>query len=193
MPFQNLPAYDAGDLSFGPGVIKIALAGTTPADDVGAVDVGMTLSHSVDPLDALQGTPRRIIASFRQTEGVTFAFTGLQWNLANLKKYLGGGTYAEGPPETFGFGGSLRYTEVSPFLQHNMPPAAGSTVGDTIEIRIWRARSAGDMPITFGEDLHNFPVTFQALDAGYEWGNDTCTEITGAERYYRMTRIVAPA
>lgn len=188
----NLPAYDADQLSFGPGVIYLALAGTTPADDVGAVDTGMTLTHSVDALDALQGSPRRIIASFRQAEAVTFAFTGLEWKFVNLKQYLGGGEYAAGPPETFGFGGSLRFIEVSLLLRHQMPPNPGKTVGDCIEIRVWKARSVGDMAMVFGEDLHNFPVSFQALDAGYEWGNPSCPAITGAERYYRATRIAAP-
>lgn len=188
----NLPTYDADQLSFGPGVVYLALAGTTPTEDIGAVDTGMTLTHSVDALDAMQGTPRRIIASFRQAESVTFAFTGLEWNLANLEKYLGGGDHEAGPPETFGFGGSLRYTEVSMMLRHQMPPNPGKTVGDCIEIRIWKARAVGDMAFTFGDDLHNFPTSFQALDVGYEWGNPTCPAITGNERYYRMTRIAAP-
>lgn len=189
----NMPTVDDKQLSFGPGVVSMALAGVTPTGDVGAVDVGMVLTHSVDALDALQGSPRRIVASFRQAEGVTFAFTGLQWNLANMKMYVGGGEYAAGPPETFGFGGSLRFTEVSMLLKHQMPPNVGKTVGDTIEIRIWKARSIGDMPVAFTEDLHNFPVSFQALDTGYEWGNDTCAAITGNERYYRMTRVAAPS
>lgn len=189
MPF-NMPTYDANRLSFGPGVIFIAAAGITPASDVGAVDVGMAVTHSVEALDALQGSPRTLIASFRASESVTFAFSGLEWKLANLDKYLGGGLYNAGPPETFGFGGSLRYTEVSLLLRHQMPPNLGKTVGDCIEIRIWKARSVGDMALTFAEGLHTFPVTFQALDSGTAWD---FSSLSNGERYYRMTRIAAPA
>lgn len=188
MPF-NMPVYDADQLSFGPGVIYIAAQGTTPADDVGAVDVGMAVTHSVEALDALQGSPRTLVASFRASESVTFAFTGLEWDLANLEKYLGAGNYDAGPPETFGYGGDLRYTEVSLMLRHQMPPNPGKTVGDCIEIRIWKARSVGDMAMTFAEGLHTFPVSFMALDSGTSWD---LAALSNGERYYRMTRIAAP-
>lgn len=188
----NMPVYDADQLSFGPGVVYIAAQGTTPTDDVGAVDVGMAITHSVEALDALQGSPRTLVASFRASESVTFAFTGLEWNLANLTKYLGAGLYDEGPDETYGFGGNLRFTEVSLKLRHQMPPNVGKTVGDCIEIKIWRAKSVGDMAMTFAEGLHTFPVSFTALDASNEWGNPLCRALSDGERYYQMTRIAAP-
>lgn len=182
----NLPSYDEKNFSFGPGVVYIGVAGQTPSSDVGAVDVGMTLTHATDLLDVQQGNPRELVESFRTVENVTFAFTGLEWKIENLDKYIGGGSVSG---DTFKYGGSLRTTQVSLRLVHQMPPAAGKTVGSTVIIDIWKARPVGDLAITFGMDLHNFPVTFNAMQASKDWTGEPLAE---GERYYRLQIQKAP-
>lgn len=182
----NVPSYDTGNLSFGPGVVYIGATGTTPTTDVGAVDVGMALAHAVELLDVQQGNPRELIESFRTVETVTFTFTGLEWKVANLDKFLGGG---EVSGDTFKYGGSLRSTHLSLKLVHQMPPASGHTVGSTVIIDVWDSRSAGDLTMTFGMDLHNFPVSVAALNKTTDWGGVT---LSAGQQYYKLQIQEAP-
>lgn len=182
----NVPSYDADLLSFGPGMVYLGAAGATPTSDVGAVDEGMALAHAVEVLDVQQGNPRRLIKSFRTGETVTFAFSGFEWKIANLEYYLGAGTRAG---DLFKFGGDISFTEVSLRLVHQMPPLAGASVGSTVILDIWRARSNGDLTLTFGADLHSFPVTFTALQGTTDWAS---VALAQGEEYYKMTIQYAP-
>lgn len=177
----NVPTYDSDLLSFGPGIVWIGAVGATPLSDIGAVDEGMTLAHAIEVLDVQQGNPRRLIKSFRTSETVTFAFAGFEWKIANLPYYLGAGSQAG---DTFKFGGDIAFTEAALRLQHQTPPIGGDTVGSTIFIDIWRARSNGDLSLTFGADLHSFPVTFTALQATEDWAS---VALAQGEEYYKMT------
>lgn len=187
----NVPAYDADLLSFGPGVVWISAVGTTPRDSeatsaVGAIDEGMTLAHAVEVLDVQQGNPRRLIKSFRTSETVTFAFAGFEWKMDKLPLYLGGGSESG---DILKFGGDIAFNEVSLQLQHQTPPIGGDTVGSTIFIDIWRARANGDLSLTFGADLHSFPVTFTALQATKDF---LLVPLAQGEEYYKMTMQVHP-
>ena len=185
----NVPTYDADLLSFGPGVVYIGASGSSPwgsslekTADVGAVDEGMVLTHSVEVLDVLQGNPRQLIKSFRTLETVTFAFTGFEWKISNLDKYLGAG-HVSG--NEFAFGGDVSFTECSLRLRHQAPPESGQTVGATVTIDIWKARSNGDLALTFGGELHQFPLTFTALQADKNWVGES---LAAGYQYYRITR-----
>jgi hypothetical protein len=182
----NVPTYHTDRLSFGPGVIFIGTAGATPTTDIGAVDEGMTLTHGVELLDVRQGNPGRLIKSFRTSDSVTFAFSGFEWNLDNLPKLLGAG-HTSG--DEFGYGGDLSITEVSLKLVHQMPPKSGAAVGSTVIIEIWKARANGDLTMTFGADLHSFPVTFSALHSTQNWWLE---DLDSGHEYYRMTYQQAP-
>ena len=187
----NVPKYDSDLLSFGPGVVWISAVGTTPrqnedASAVGAIDEGMTLAHAIEVLDVQQGNPRRLIKSFRTSETVTFAFAGFEWKMDKLPFYLGAGTEAGG---VLKYGGDIAFTEVSLQLQHQTPPIGGDSVGSTILIDIWRARSNGDLSMTFGADLHSFPVTFTALQATQDF---LLNPLAQGEEYYKMTMQVHP-
>ena len=182
----NVPSYDTGNLSFGPGIVYIGAEGATPSADIGAIDVGMALAHAPELLDVMQGNPRELIESFRVAEVVTFAFSGFEWKVDNLDKLLGGG---EVSGDTFRYGGSLRSTKLSLKLVHQMPPAVGKTVGSTVIIDIWKARSAGDLTMTFGMDLHSFPVTVAALHSATDWGG---VALTAGQQYYRLQIQEAP-
>jgi hypothetical protein len=141
----------------------------------------MALSHAVEVLDVQQGNPRRLIKSFRTSETVTFAFAGFEWKIANLPYYLGAGHQSG---DTFKFGGDISFQEAALTLQHQTPPIGGDAVGSTIIIDIWRARANGDLAMTFGADLHSFPVTFTALQATRDWADEVLAQ---GEEYYKMT------
>ena len=183
----NVPSYTTEKLSFGPGVVYIGAAGETPVTDIGAVDEGMSLTHSVELLDILQGNPRQLIESLRLSESVAFAFSGFEWNIDNLPELLGAGQVTG--TDEFGYGGDLRSIHCSLKCVHQMPPAAGATLGGTVIIEIWDSRAARDMAITFGMDLHNFPVTFNAINTTTDWGGSALAE---GVQLYRMTIQQAP-
>jgi len=182
----NLPDYNADKLSFGPGVVLFGVAGETPGTDVGAVDEGMTLTHAVEVLDVLQGAPRRIVKSFRLGDTVTFAFAGFEWTIENFPELLGAG-HVSG--DEYGYGGDLSIQEVSLRLRHNMPPKTGASVGSTLTIDIFRARSNGDLTLTFGAEIHSFPATFTALQSTEDWAGNA---LDSGEEYYKMTLQEAP-
>lgn len=189
----NVPSYDADLLSFGPGIVYMGTAGACPwgisaqsTADIGAVDEGMVLTHATEVLDVNQGNPRQLIKSFRTSETVTFAFTGFEWLAANMDDYLGAG-HVSG--NNFSYGGDVSFNEVSLRLQHAAPPQAGATVGATIIIDIWEARADGNLALTFGADLHGFPVTFTALQASTDW---LLAPLAAGYQYYKMQIIPAP-
>lgn len=173
-------------MSFGPGVIYIGTVGTTPLSDIGAVNEGMTLAHEIEPLEVIQGSPDKVIREFRDEEDVALSFQALQWYLSNLDQYLGAGTVSG---DEFGFGGDIDFVEASLRLVHQMPPLSGATVGSTITIDVWRARSDGDLEIDFSEGIHDFPLDFIALPASQDWAGNALAQ---GEEKYRIALDQAP-
>jgi hypothetical protein len=55
------------------------------------------------------------------------------------------------------FGGDLSFTEVAIQLTHSTPKGA------TITIDIYKAQGNGAVEMTFGDDVHNFPMEFAAM------------------------------
>lgn len=183
---NNIPDYDVNDLSFGPGIIYIGVEGTTPATDIGAVNEGMELEHSIESLDVEQGNPRELIEGFRMEEMVNFTFIGFEWNVDNLGKFLGSD---EGSGDTFRYGGNLLPISLSLRLVHQMPPASGKIIGSTIIIDIWKARSEEDLEIDFGMDLHDFPVSVDAEYSATDWAGNILSD---GQHYYKMQIQKAP-
>lgn len=190
----NVPSYEPLKFSFGPGVLYLAglTAGGVGAvvdpgdlEDVGAVRSGGTFNVSRTVLDVPQGSPITTVKQFITAESASLSVNGLEWDLSQLRLALGAGVVDEvGPPETFGFGGDLNIVDTAVKFVHVMPS------GYTVTLRIWQAQSSADMTVTFGDDLHEFPYAFNALNAANEWS--TSTGSTGAalatdEQLFRIT------
>ena len=169
----NLPTYDTTKLSFGMGILKIAAlntAGNTTAiiTDVGAVKEGATLTITRTKLKAKQGNPQQIIKEFVTEESVVLNVAGMEWNLPNLAKALGGGAVTG--TTSLKLGGDMDMSSVAVLFQHRTP------AGDTIHIRLWKANGSGEMSTTFGNDLHNFPYSFEAIVGASDWSGSALAD-----------------
>jgi len=179
----NVPVFDTGRLSFGPGILYIgkhapSAAGGTPTIDIGSVRSGMTLTTTRTRLDVKQGSPATTIKTYVTAEEVRLEITGIEFNLSNLALALGAGvTSVSGKTEFFGFGGDMDVTDISLKFVHRTP------AGATEEIRIWKAQGGGELARAFGDDVHEFPYTFIAVESPVDWLNQP---LPNKQRLYQI-------
>lgn len=178
MPF-NMPTYDTKRLSIGPGIVYLGPLGSTPTVDVGAIRPGSQLVTRRTALDADQGFPAVPIATFVTEEDVVLNFTTIEWNLQNLYRALGGGTYTTtASKDTFSFGGDVNMAEVAIKVVHKTP------AGTTLEVYVWRGRGNGEVAVSFNEGIHEFPYSFTALHTTTDWNGASLPDVG------QMARIV---
>lgn len=164
MAWANVPQYNTENYSFGQGILYVGASGATPTVDVGAIrgDGKLTVTRTV--LEVLQGAPQRLTAQFVTKEEVSFAVTSIEWNVQNLQYALGAGVVTTGASEDdFEFGGDMNMDNIAVRAVHTMP------VGHTIEVYLWKAQGSGEISVTFGDDLQEFPYTFKAVHSGSDW------------------------
>lgn len=164
----NIPTVTKERLSFGPGVLKLALAGITPTEEIGAVRSGAVLSIIRTPLDLLQGSPQTLKESYCIKEEVSLKVSGLEWYLPTLAKMLGAGEVTG--TSVLEFGGDMGITNVALRFEHKTPS------GQCIILDIFKARGSGALDITYGDDWHEFPYTFNALEALTDWTGATLAD-----------------
>jgi len=164
----NVPSYNVKRLSFGPGILYLGAAGTTPTTDVGAVRAGATLAFTREKLEIKQGSPEQLIQQYVTAETVRLEVHGIEWNLENLRYALGAGEISSiSGGQQMDFGGDMTITNCSVKFVHQMP------AGGTVEVDIWKAQGQGEIEITFGMDPHEFPYVFLALVADTDWAGNT--------------------
>lgn len=169
MPGYNVPSYTTSNISIGPGVLFLAVAGTTPTVDVGAVRSG-ELTITREKLDVDQGFPAQAIVSYAVGEDVTLTINAIEWDFTHIAQALGSGVVTG--QTQLDFGGDPNFSEVALKYQHRM--AAGST----IVIDIWKANGSGELTTTFGDDVQEFPYSFTALNAANSWDGATLGDTT---------------
>jgi len=172
----NIPSYTVRNLSFGPGILYIAEYDDTndkptkPTIDVGAVKSGAELRVSRDILDAVVGSPLTVIRSFVRSETVELTVTSIEWKFDNLKRALGSGVIDDAN-STFRFGGDTSLKKYCLKFVHTTPD------GDQWVIKLWKANPVGELTITFGDDLHEFNMTWRALHSSRTWGESNSETI----------------
>lgn len=188
----NIPTnYDTDNFTFGPGVLfigvlangKASVAGLSEVTDissVGAVRSGGTFSVTRTKLEVNQGSPITLVKQFVTQETANITVNGIEWDLDRLRLALGAGvtTTTSGVTKQLGIGGDLNVVECAVKLTHDMPS------GGQITIKLWRAQGSGEMTVTFGDDLHEIPYSFDALECGATgWAGLT---LTPSERLFRI-------
>jgi hypothetical protein len=159
----NVPNYTTNNVSIGPGILYLAASGTTPTVDVGAVKGG-ELTITREKLAVEQGFPAQEIISYAIKETVTLTVQAIEWNFEHLAKALGAGVATA---TQFDFGGDINFTQAAVRFTHRIP------AGATITIDMWRCDGAGDMTTSFaGQDVHEFPYSFNALNATTDWASN---------------------
>ena len=88
------------------------------------------------------------------------------------------------------FGGELSFAEVALRLTHSTPKGA------TITVDVYKAQGTGAIEMTFGDDVHNFPMEFNAMvpfdpctKTVVDWSGNTL--LPGAQ-LFRITIVNAP-
>ena len=165
MPY-NVPTVTTNDISFGPAVLFLGAAGTTPTTQVGSItEDGVTIEISSEKRQISQGNPKMPVYSFSQTQGVVAKVTGIEWNYLNFAASLGAGvTTVSGSNETFSFGGDPLVTRQAMHIQHYMAQS-----GNTLNVYIWEAVSEGGLTMPFGQDEHMFELSFIAQRVADDW------------------------
>lgn len=163
----NVPSYDTTRFSFGPGILYMGVAGTTPLVDIGAVKGDAELSIQRNVLEMKQGSPQTLVKKFAVEENVSLKVTGVEWDLDNISYALGAGTTSiSGANEILEFGGDLTFSQRALRYVHIAPD------GSTIDLQIFLAEGSGEMAIAYKEtDFHEFPYTFNALEASVNFSN----------------------
>jgi hypothetical protein len=120
--------------SFGPAVVALGVAGTTPSDNVGLIgEDGVEFEFMSESRDIVQGNPKIPIKSFFVAQNVMVRFTSIEWAAYRLAWALGtGATSVSGTNEIYRFGGGPCPTELACHIQHRKCTAA-----HTINYRLW--------------------------------------------------------
>lgn len=162
----NVPTYNSSNFSFGPGRLFLGAVGATPTVDVGAItEDGITLDLQNQKREITQGNPKIPIYSFSQAQGCMINLTGIEWNFTNLSYALGAGnTTTSASEDTFTYGGQPLVTSVALHVQHYM-----AQPGHTLDIRVWKAVSEGDVSIPIGQDEHTFPMSYKGMRVTTDW------------------------
>ncbi len=177
----NIPSYTTDNFSFGPGVLLVGTTGATPTIDVGAVRAGAELSVSRTVLEVRQGSTMNLIKQYVTQENVGLNVTGIEWNLERLKEVFGSGVLTTSSSlDTLLFGGDINICELSVRFRHNMP------TGNTIYVDIWKAQPTPEMSLSFGEEIHEFPYQFKALDSTTQWDSAATNDLGRLMRIIRV-------
>lgn len=190
----NLPAYQTNNFSFGPGVLSLVaitngVGNTIEADlvDVGGVRSGGSFAVNRTRLEVQQGSPQALAIQYVTAESAELTVNGIEWDLDNLRLAFGAGEMTVGPPIDLQFGGDLNIVQAAVMFVHVMPS------GSTITIRLWSAQGSGEVSVTFGDDIHEIPYAFRALDSNNEWsisGATIGTTLTSGKRLFKITKEV---
>lgn len=164
MPY-NLPTVTTSNISLGPGTIAIGPSGSTPVSDVGTIgDDGVTLEITSEKADVRAGNPPLIVHSMNKAQDVKISWQGVEWNNRLLQYSLGAGVTLESASlHTFTFGGTPIVTTVAIQVVHQM------AAGQTYTTRIWKARGDGSVQIKLGNDPHQFPSSYMAMQSSTNW------------------------
>ena len=179
----NVPNYTVANISLGPGICYLGVAGTTPTVDIGAISTaGLELNLTQTYLEVFQGSPKSLITQFKTEENLEVKITGIEWNLMELPIALGAGvTTSSASQDTFAFGGSPTTTALAAKIVHSMPS------GHTISIYVWQANISGSWQLKMAQDtLHDFPYTFKALVATVAW--DGVTALGAGSQLFKIVR-----
>jgi len=166
----NVPTFTSSNFSFGPGLLFLGAAGTTPLVDVGAIsEDGIKLMPSNKKKDIFQGNPKMPVYTFSQEQGMSVQVTGIEWNVNTLLYGLGSGnTTSVSAADTFSFGGDPLIDAVALWVQHKM-----AVPGHTLNCYVWRAVADADVEMALTHDEHKFPYSWKAQRSTTNWSGAT--------------------
>lgn len=183
MPY-NVPTVTTNDISFGPAVIYLGQAGSTPTVDVGSIsEDGVTIELTSEKRGITQGNPKSPIYTFVQAEGVMIKVSGIEWNFDNFLRAIGGGvTTVSGSAETFAWGGDPLATLCALHVQHYM-----AVTGNTMNVYVWEAVGETGLVLPFGHDEHTFEYSWHAHRVTQDWNS---TALANNQQLVKFERVL---
>ena len=181
MGAYNVPSYSSKRFSFGPGIMYLGVAGTTPTMDIGAVTGDFALEVDRTVLAIEQGSPQTVVQQYCVKEDVKFSVTGIEWNMTNMSYLLGAGvTTQSGANEQLDFGGDFNLSNRAVRFVHIQPD------GSTIDIQIFNAQGGGKIKIGGKSKApHEFPYDFVALLGTVDFQNAAVPNLKNKFRIIR--------
>lgn len=165
----NKPSGNTGQISIGPGIIRVGPSGTTPSFDVGFVSGDATLMFKREAVDVRAGSPQIIIDRLASAEDLSIEFTGIEWDMDVLLRAIGdGASSVSAPNELFKTGGRPKFDKYAVQFEHRMAD------GGTLTLNIWKAAPSGEIEATIAlEEPHNLSMKFDAMDVATDWAGAT--------------------
>jgi hypothetical protein len=179
----NMPGYDANNFSLGPAIVKIGALGTTPTIDLGAVEE-VSFELNQEGADVEQGGPKELVEVLPSRVTAMLSFRGLEWN-KNFFVWATGGGSTDGTK--FYFGGRPTKQKFAVQFEHAV---LGS--GNTFTGRLWKCVPEGNFPITMGEAVHTFELTFRVMRSVTDWASNTIGGRDDSNSYLEVEEIAAP-
>lgn len=179
----NVPTFTENDFSFGPGLLFIGAAGSTPSEDVGAItEDGIQIEITAEKKTITQGNPKIPIYTFTQAQSAVVKLTGIEWDFDDFGRILGAGstTVAAGQ-ETFAFGGDPLVSRVALRVQHAM-----AVTGQTMFCNVWRAVGDSGLNLSLNHDEHQFAHSYMAHRATTSWASATLDYKSQLFQLYRQ-------
>ncbi len=179
----NMPGYTASRFSLGPAIVKIGATGATPAIDLGAVEE-VSFELNAEKADVEQGSPKELIETLPMRVSASLTFRGLEWN----KDFF---VWATGVCNTdstkYFFGGDPTAEKFAVQFEDSV---LGS--GNTFTGRLWTCVPAGDFPITMGDAVHTFELTFRVLRSTTNWRSEAIGGRDSVNSYLEVEETAAP-
>lgn len=158
--------------AFGPAVVALGAAGTTPTDNIGLIepDTPAEIEFQTDFGEVSNGNPMLTIFRYVRSQNFFLRVTSIEWSANRMSYALGtGATAIDANNEIFRFGGDPCPASVALHLQHVKCLAA-----HTINVRVWTAQSEnGGFSVAFGQDPHQFAFAWKALRSTTNWAGGT--------------------
>ena len=176
----NVPTVTTNNISFGPATVKMGAytvgGACTPATDVGAIsEDGVNIEVTAEKRYINQGNPLSAVYAFTTTQGVKVSFTSLEWSFDRFIDSLGAGNTVAGTGSDvlFKWGGDPLVNAVGLKLEHYM-----ASSGNTMNVHIWRCFSDMGLTIPFGQEEHQFEMSFTAANATQGWDGSSALAVT---------------
>lgn len=179
----NMPGYDATNFSLGPAVVKLGAIGATPSIDLGAVEE-VSFELNQEGADVEQGGPKELVDVLPSRVSASLTFRGLEWNKDFFRYATGAGNT---DATKFYFGGGPTKAKFAVQFEHAI---LGS--GNTFTGRLWRCVPEGNFPITMGEAVHTFEMTFRVLRATTNWRSEAIGGRDSVNSYLELEETAAP-
>jgi hypothetical protein len=180
----NIPSGSTNDISFGPGVLYLGVAGTTPTVDVGYIsEDGISVEIASEKKEIRQGNPSLVEYVFSTTQDVTVSLTSIEWDFENFALALAAGvTTSSGSAKTLSWGGDPLVDAVAIHVQHQM-----AVTGNTMNCYIWKAFSETGITLPLGMEEHAFELTFKAMRSATDWSG---ASLPSSQQLIKLSRAL---